>query len=86
MRFQNCSGWQLFPSLSLLFVTLSYYSRGHIFVCFSKSNFFAGTKFNNGLTTNNGDGGGEGVDATPSEGVKEREKIKLSYIQAFMSF
>ena len=53
---------------------------------FSKSNFFAGTKFNNGLTTNNGDGGGEGVDATPSEGVKEREKIKLSYIQAFMSF
>ena len=36
------------------------------------------------LTT--GIGGGEGVDATPSEGVKEREKIKLSYIQAFMSF
>ena len=30
--------------------------------------------------------GGGGVDATPSEGVKEREKIKLSYIQAFMSF
>ena len=80
MRFQNCSGWQLFPSLSLLFVTLSYYSRGHIFVCFSKSNFFAGTKFKNGLTK------GGGVDATPSEGVKEREKIKLSYIQAFMSF
>ena len=78
MRFQDCSGWQLFPSLSLLFVTLSYYSRGHIFVCFSKSNFFAGTKFNNGLTRG-------GVDATPSEGVKER-KIKLSYIQAFMSF
>ena len=71
MRFQNCSGWQLFPSLSLLFVTLSYYSRGHIFVCFSKSNFFAGTKFNNGLTKG---GGGRGVDATPSEGVKERER------------
>ena len=70
MRFQNCSGWQLFPSLSLLFVTLSYYSRGHIFVCFSKSNFFAGTKFNNGLTRR----GGGGVDATPSEGVKERER------------
>ena len=69
MRFQNCSGWQLFPSLSLLFVTLSYYSRGHIFVCFSKSNFFAGTKFNNGLTRRGG-----GVDATPSEGVKERER------------
>ena len=50
----------------------------HIFVCFSKSNFFAGTKFNNGLT--------RGVDATPSEGVKEIEKIKLSYIQALMSF
>ena len=53
---------------------------GHTFVCFSKSNFFAGTKFNNGLTR------GGGVDATPSEGVKERDKIKSSYIQPFMSF
>ena len=30
--------------------------------------------------------GGGGVYVTPSEGVKERDKIKLSYIQAFMSF
>ena len=57
---------------------------GHIFVYFSESNFFAGAKFNNGLIR--GGGGGRGVDATPSEGVKERDKIKLSYIQVFMSF
>ena len=29
---------------------------------------------------------GGGVYVTPSEGVKERDKIKLSYIQVFMSF
>ena len=81
MRFQYCSAWQLFLSLSLLFVTLSYDSSW-TFVCLSKSNFFAGAKFNNRLTR----GGGGGVDATRSEGVKEREKIKLSYVQAFMSF
>ena len=57
---------------------------GHIFVYFSKSNFFAGAKFNNGLIREGR--GGRGVDATPSEGVKERDKIKLSYIQVFMSF
>ena len=55
---------------------------GHIFVCLSKSNFFVDVKFNNGLTR----WGGGGMDATPSKGVKDREKIKLSYIQAFMSF
>ena len=33
-----------------------------------------------------GAGGGGGVDVTPSEGVKERDEIKLSYIQASMSF
>ena len=55
---------------------------GHTFVCFSKSNFFAGAKFNNGVTR--GEGGW--VDVTPSEGVKERDKIKSSYIQPFMSF
>ena len=72
MRVQNCSAWQLFLTLS--------YDSSWTFVCFSKSNFFAGAKFNNGLTR----GGGGYV--TPSEGVKERDKIKLSYIQAFMSF
>ena len=55
---------------------------GHTFACFSKSNFFAGAKFNNGVTR----GGGGGVDVTPSEGVQESDKIKSSYIQPFMSF
>ena len=31
---------------------------GHIFVYFSESNFFAGAKFNNGLTRAGGGGGG----------------------------
>ena len=57
---------------------------GHTFVCFSKSNFFAGAKFNNGVTR--GGGGGGWVDGTPTEGVKERVKIKSSYIEPFMSF
>ena len=57
---------------------------GHTFVCFSKSNFFAGAKFNNGVTR--GGGGGVGGVVTPNEGVKERYKIKSSYIQPFMSF
>ena len=30
---------------------------GHTFVCFSKSNFFAGAKFNNGVTRGGGGGG-----------------------------
>ena len=41
---------------------------GHTFVCFSKSNFFAGAKFNNGVTR----GGGGGGDVTPAGGVKAR--------------
>ena len=38
------------------------------------------------ITDLQGGAGGGGVEVTPSEGVKERDEIKLSYIQASMSF
>ena len=53
---------------------------GHLFVLVKVISLLASS-----LTTDL-QGGGGGVYVTPSEGVKERDKIKLSYIQAFMSF
>ena len=47
---------------------------GHIFVYFSKSNFFAGAKFNNGLIRGGGGGGERGGMPPPLRGKKREIK------------
>ena len=60
-------------------MTLSITLGGHIFVCFGRSNFFAGAKFNNGLTRGGGGRGGGG-------GGECQKRVRDNQVELYTGF